>query len=78
MEKNEVYGILEKLEKYSIVSLKWNRGNGELESLVRFDGFDEDKNPKLILVGETQLDIRMIGGYPAIISVQEECPDGMC
>jgi hypothetical protein len=82
MEKEKVYEYFRGFEKYSIHTLKWDRGNGELERMVRFDGFDEEGNLKLTFPeGETQLDIEKIGGYnsiiSAIISVSEECPDGV-
>jgi len=58
--------------------LKWKTRNGELDGLVRFDGFDEEKNPRLIQSGGVLLDIEKIGGYSSILSIQEEHPDGYC
>jgi hypothetical protein len=78
MEKETVYNKLKDLREYTICSIKWDRGNGPLERLVRFEGFDEQKNPLLYLIGETLFDIEKIGGYNSIISVEEECPDGHC
>ena len=78
MDKIQVYETLKSFEKYSIVNVKWDGRNGELEALVRFDGFDKDNNPQLILSGKNSLDIEKIGGYSSIISIEEECPDGYC
>jgi hypothetical protein len=79
MEKNEVCNYLNKFEKNSIHKLIWDRGNGNIERLVAFEGFDPRGNPKLHL-GDSgnYLDILLIGGYFSIISIQEECPDGFC
>ncbi len=41
MEKNEVCKYFSKSEKNSVHKLTWDRGNGKLDCLVRFDGFDE-------------------------------------
>jgi hypothetical protein len=78
MEKSAVYETLKNFEKYTIVSVKWDRGNGPLERMVRFEGFDKQKNPLLYVTNEALLDIEKIGGYNSIISVEEECPDGAC
>ena len=77
MEKEKFYEELKKIGKYSPISLKWDRGNGVLERMAYFSGFDEDNNP-IIHFENSMLDIEKIGGYESIISVQEECPDGAC
>jgi hypothetical protein len=78
MEKDEVYGKLKNLEEYTIVKVKWDRGNGPLEKMVCFGGFDKQENPLLYISNEMLLDIEKIGGYNSIISIDEECPDGHC
>lgn len=78
MEKDTVYKYLDSFEIYSFHTLTWAGRNGQLEAMVRFDGFDEFDKPTLIQQGNIPLDIEKIGGYSSILSIQEECPDGHC
>ena len=78
MEKSAVYQYLSNFELYSIHKLIWAGRDGELETMVSFEGFDESEKPKLIQKGNVPLDIEQIGGYSSILSIQEECPDGHC
>lgn len=78
MEKNLIYETLKNFEKYSILSLSWDRRNGTIEKMVCFEGFDKNNQPLFNLGDNTLLDIKKIGGYSSIISIQEECPDGHC
>ncbi len=79
MNKEEVYETLRNLGT-SIARITWDRGNGKLDELVYFDGeFDSEQNPKMYFAnGRAQLDIKKMGGYSSIISIEEECPDGYC
>ena len=79
MEKNEIYDYVSSFIKTQEYILKWDRGNGVLEDIFLFDGFDNDKNPKLFFrESRAQLDIKAIGGYPSIISIEGLELDGIC
>jgi hypothetical protein len=76
MEKETFYEKLRRLEIGAVCVLKWDRQNGTIDRLVRFDGFDEQYIPMLYFPGGTRLNFDLIGGYHKIVSIQEECPDG--
>ena len=79
MKKDEICKYLDEFEKNSVFALMWNRGNGILERMVAFEGFDEKGNPILHFRNKGEyLDIEKIGGYSSILSIQEEHPDGYC
>ncbi|VVB83362.1 Uncharacterised protein [uncultured archaeon] len=83
MEKDEFYKYLKDSEKNLMHKIVWksrNSGLGQfLEGLVRFEGFDDDKTPRLIQSGGALLDVEHLDyGYGSIISISKECPDGYC
>ncbi|MEK6826945.1 MAG: hypothetical protein AABX99_00480 [Nanoarchaeota archaeon] len=79
MKKEEVYKYFNGFEKNSIHRLKWKTRNGELDELVRFGGFDDVKNPRIIQSGGVLLEVeRLDYGYDSIKSINPECPDGYC
>ncbi|MCK9596879.1 hypothetical protein M0R19_06845 [Candidatus Pacearchaeota archaeon] len=78
MDRKKVYEILSKLEKNSLVRLEWDRGNGKLDELFRFGGFDKNNNPLLYINNDTLLDIKAIGGYNSFNSIKREYLDQDC
>ena len=70
MEKETLIEELEKLHLGIRLNLSWDRGNGALESIVSFEGFDKEGNPQFCL-GDNFLSIEKIGGYTSLISVKE-------
>jgi len=70
MEKLDFYRELAKYKKGSEFMLAWDRGNGQLEDIVNFGGFDK-KGPKIYFKnGGNRLDIEAIGSYQSIISLK--------
>lgn len=70
MEKSIFYETLKGFEKGTMLKLKWDRGNGTLEGIVCFEGFEEN-SPLLYFNNRVLLDIDKIGGYNSIISIGE-------
>jgi hypothetical protein len=66
--------LCEKLKEYKIGSqfkLIWDRGNGPLEQIVLFQGFDRNNDPLLKAGNYGLLSIEKIGGYKSIISFEK-------
>ncbi len=79
MKKEDFYDSLRYAGENSIFRLKWDRGNGSIERFVSFDGFDSKGEPLLKLKdSKDYLNVRLIGGYDSIISLQDCSADGMC
>lgn len=70
MEKEAVIKKLEILPFGAKLNLSWDRGNGELERMVSFEGFDKEGNPQFY-VGGNFLSIEKIGGYSSLIAIEE-------
>lgn len=70
MEREKLYEELGKYKEGSKVFLEWDRGNGPLERVVYFNGFDK-KGPLLSFDGGAILDFEKIGGYQSIISIRD-------
>jgi hypothetical protein len=72
MEKEDFYRTLKDFEEnLTTCNIKWDRGNGTIERLVRFGGFDKQNIPVLYFDGGVRLDFDLIGGYSKIISIQD-------
>ena len=72
--KERVYNQLRDFEIGSFCRLVTDRGNGQIENLARFEGFDSERNPRLYIgspVSQVMLDIEKIGGYSSIVSIRE-------
>jgi len=71
MEKEILNQELKKSSLNSKFTLKWDRGNGFLEKIVYFNGFDEKDDALLFFIKAiyTRLDIEKIGGYDSILSI---------
>ena len=79
MEKNEIYDYVSSFIKNQEYILKWDRGNGVLEGIVRFDGFDSNNDLRFLFQdNKTKLDIKTIGGYSSITSIEGLELDGIC
>lgn len=80
MKEENLIKYLTGFQKNSRFRLIWDRGNGVLEKLVRFDGFDENGKPEFYLQHNREsilLDLDKIGDY-SFISISPKCPDGYC
>ena len=78
MEKDEIYGILKKEDNpaFNMFKIEWDRGNGEIERRVFFEGFDSTNKPLLhIESSNNYLDIDKIGGYSSVKSLSWLCSD---
>lgn len=79
MEEQIFNKYFEDYKKYSLHNLKLKNRNGELETIVRFEGLDNNNVPILIQTSEVRLEIGKLDyGYDSIKSISEEHPDGMC
>ncbi len=72
MEKRIFNKELKKFSLGTKLVLEWNRGNGDLDRLVRFDGLDNKKKPLFYLEeSKIYLDFEKIGSYDSITSLKK-------
>lgn len=79
MKKEYLYNVLKNSEENSVHRISWDRGNGSIDRLVSFEGFDSRGEPRLKFKDSSDyLDFRLIGGYDSVISLEDCSADGMC
>ncbi len=72
--RQRVYSQLRHREIGSFCILVIDGGNGSIEHLARFEGFDTKGNPRLYIgspVSEVMLDIDKVGGYSSVVSISD-------
>ncbi len=72
MDKRIFNKELKRYSRGEKLVLEWDRGNGNLDRVVRFDGLDKRKKPLFWLEeSNLYLDFDKIGSYDSVISVKQ-------
>ena len=74
--KEKFLAKIKTFKKGAYLSMTWDRNNGTITKILRYEGIDKNGVPEMYFPGNTRLRFDLIGGYNSVLSLQEECPNG--